>query len=246
MKATSLLPIPKVKLIDSDGEPLESAWHVYQIYLLIDLVHGHFAGRDDYFVGGNMFIYYSLEQAKKLNYRGPDFFFVKAVKGKKKRKFWVVWEEDGRYPDVIIELLSPSTARTDLTTKKQLYERTFHTHEYFCYDPDKQQLRGWRINSSQEYDEIVPTKDGRLYCEEFDLWLGTSQGVFQGQEDLWLRFFTRDGKLTPTQQEAASQQSARMKRRVEKEKQRADAAEVELARLRAELKHTKPGNGTKR
>jgi len=28
---------------------------------------------------------------------------------------WVVWKEGGRYPDVIVELMSPSTAKIDVT-----------------------------------------------------------------------------------------------------------------------------------
>jgi len=33
---------------------------------------------------------------------------------------WVVWEENGRYPDVIVELMSPTTAEIDTSAKKEL------------------------------------------------------------------------------------------------------------------------------
>jgi len=42
-----------------DGEPLESNWHRIQINLLVDLTHQLWSFRDDYFVGGNMFVYFS-------------------------------------------------------------------------------------------------------------------------------------------------------------------------------------------
>ena len=44
------------------------------------------------------------------------------------REAWVVWEENGRYPNFIFELMSVSTRQNDLTTKKDLYAHTFHTH----------------------------------------------------------------------------------------------------------------------
>ena len=55
------------------------------------------------------------------------------------------------YPDVIIELLSPTTAKEDRTTKKRIYEQTFHTSEYYLYDPDTQQLEGWRLGPRKRY-----------------------------------------------------------------------------------------------
>src|SRR5947209_7946601 len=120
---------PKVQLIASDGEPLETPWHFAAIALLIDTTRYRLQPRTNFFVGGNMFIYYSEEQARNRDYRGPDFFFVDEVDGQRQRRWWAVWEEDGRYPDLILELLSPTTAETDRTVKKRLYERTFRTSE---------------------------------------------------------------------------------------------------------------------
>ncbi len=44
----------------------------------------------------------------------------------------LIWEEEGRYPDVIVELTSPSTARTDKVRKKAIYEGTFRTPVSFA------------------------------------------------------------------------------------------------------------------
>lgn len=100
---------------------------------------------DDFFFGVNMFVYYSLNQVRNKDYRGPDAFMVKDVDGARERLSWIAWVEDGRYPDVIFELLSPSTEREDLTTKKQIYEGIFHTAECFCIAPDVKRLLGWRL-----------------------------------------------------------------------------------------------------
>lgn len=55
---------------------------------------------------------------------GQDFFLVRDV-DPRPRTSWVVWNEDGRYPDLIIELLSDSTAEVDRTEKKRLYQTMF-------------------------------------------------------------------------------------------------------------------------
>ena len=228
----ALAPLP-FELVYSDGEPLESNWHVNQITLFKESVQQAMKerGRSDYFVGGNMFVYYSLEQAQAIaadindrrHYRGPDVFYVGGVDGKTDRNAWVTWEEGGRYPEVIVELLSPSTARKDRTTKKDLYAQVFRTPEYFLQDPDKVELEGFRL-AGESYRPIVPNAQGRLWSEQLGLELGLWQGTFQEQTATWVRLFHPDGHLVLTGNEKA-----------EVERQRAEAAEAELARLRARL-----------
>jgi Uma2 family endonuclease len=218
--------LPDVKLVETDGMPLESDWHRDAMNLLIEQVRYHIRHRRDYFVGGNMFIYFNLQQARNRDFRGPDFFFVNGVSDHL-RDYWVVWEEGGRYPDVIIELLSESTANVDRTTKKAVYERTFRTPDYFCYDPETLRLEGWRL-AGQEYQPLKPNEQGRLWCAELGLWLGTWEGPYQNVSRIWLRFFDPEGRVVPLFAEAAT-------REVETEKQRAETAEAEVARLKTLL-----------
>ena len=56
------------------------------------------------------------------------------VDGTKDRKRWVVWHEGGRYPDVIIEITSPSTKSKDTKGNLLLYSKVFRMREYFWYD----------------------------------------------------------------------------------------------------------------
>lgn len=212
--------MPPTDLPTEDGVPLETNWHRLQMNLLIDSLHWHWRGRTDYFAGGNMFIYFSSKQALNRDYRGPDVFVVKDVDGTKDRDAWLVWEEEGRYPNVIIELSSPSTIAVDLKDKKHLYEKTFRTPEYFCYDPNSQQLRGWRLVGDR-YAPIPADLDETLWSEQIDLWLGCWVGEFNRLTTTWLRLWTPDGDLAPTRAEA--------------EALRAEAAEAEVARLRARL-----------
>jgi Uma2 family endonuclease len=193
-----------------DGEPLESAWHRAEISLLIDSLTQAWGDRTDYYTGGNMFVYFSAEQVRSRDYRGPDFFVVKGVEGTVKRDAWIVWQENGRYPDLIIELLSPSTAELDRTTKKRLYERTFRTPEYFGYDPVEQELFGWRL-ADGEYIPLEKDENGRLWSKELQFWLGLWEGKYQNLNESWLRYFDEDGQVVPTVGEAAEREISRLR-----------------------------------
>jgi Uma2 family endonuclease len=165
------------------------------------------AGRNDYFVGGNMFIYYSSEQARNRDFREPDFFVVLNVDGSQDRQGWVVWEENGRYPDVIVELMSPSTAAADTGVKKDIYEQIFRTPDYYVFDPfDPNSLRGWHLDLDEGYQELTPNEQGWLWCQRLGLWLGTWEGTIEDKPALWLRFYDQEGNLVPLPEEAAQQQ----------------------------------------
>ncbi len=218
--ARYIRPLMTLDLPEEDGIPMETNWHRSAMNLLIDSVHARWHDRSDYFAGGNMFIHYSLEQVLKKAFLGPDFFVVKNVDGTKKRGKWTVWEEHGRYPDVIVELTSPSTIKIDLRKKKQIYEHTFHTSEYFCYTPDTQRLQGWQL-AHNAYVELEPNDQGWLWSRELHAWMGTWHGEFQTIDDCWLRLYHENEELVLTLSEA--------------EAQRATAAESEITRLKALL-----------
>jgi Uma2 family endonuclease len=233
--AEALARLAELDLPAEDGIPLESNWHRVEMNLLIDAVHYLWRDRNDYFAGGNMFIYFNLEQARRRDYRGPDVFVVKDVDGMHDRDSWVVWQEAGRYPDVIVELASPSTIDVDLGVKKRLYERTFHTQEYFCYDPLTNRLFGWQL-SQGHYADLPPNEQGWLWSEEIGVWLGTWQGEFQRLNATWLRFYTSDGQIVPTLAEAEAQRAEAEAQRAEAEAQRAEkeAQRAEKEAQRAE------------
>ena len=225
--------LSELELPAEDGIPLESNWHRIEINLLIDSIHHHWRGRTNYFAGGNMFIYFNINQARNRDYRGPDMFVVKEVDGTRDRDSWVLWKEDGRYPDVIVELSSPSTMVIDTGMKKVIYEKTFRTQEYFCYDPKSKILYGWKL-VGRHYQKIEPNERNWLWSEELGLWLGAWEGSYLRVDTEWLRFYTNDEQLVPTLAEAEAQ-------RVETEAQRADNAEAEVERLRALLQQYQPG-----
>ncbi len=221
-------PLPPTNLIFDDGEPLESNRHRIAMNVLIESIHRAYQGRNDYFAGGNMFVYYSTKQVQNRDFLGPDFFVTLNVDGEKERQGWVVWEENGRYPDVIVELMSPSTIRQDLGKKKEIYQDIFRTRDYFVYDPFREDsLQGWHLDQNFVYQPIIPDHQGWLWCESLGLWLGTWRGTILKETATWLRFYDEQGNLVLLNEELAQQE----KQRAEQEKQRADQAELALKEL---------------
>lgn len=209
-------PLPPTDLPFDDEEILESNRHRIGMNTLIHSVEEFFADRNDFFTGGNMFIYYSSTQAKNQDFKGPDFFVVLNIDGSYAREAWFVWEEGGRYPDVIVELMSSSTKEKDLGTKKDIYERVFRTPDYFVFDPfDPNSLQGWHLNGSQRYQPLEFNDRGWLWCQTLGLWLGTWEGTIDRHQSIWLRFYNPEGELVLLPAEAAQQQANQAQQRVE-------------------------------
>ena len=130
-----------------DGVPMDSPWHRACMNVLIDSMEHHWRDRKDFYVGGDMFVYYSDRLVYNRDFRGPDFFVVLDTDHDKPRKSWVVWREGGQHPDVVIELASETTRHVDRGEKKRLYAQSWRTSEYYIYDPSEELLEGWLLGS---------------------------------------------------------------------------------------------------
>ncbi|GCA73293.1 hypothetical protein MiTe_00108 [Microcystis aeruginosa NIES-2520] len=195
----------------SDEPPLESDLHLQQIILLLSCLDWLWQDRNDYYASGNLTIYYNERQLKQRDFCGPDFFVVLDTE-KRPRKSWVVWGEGGKYPNLIIEILSDSTANVDRKAKKELYQHTFRTPEYFWFDPNTLEWQGFTLIEGQ-YQPITPNENGYLWSKQLGLYLG----IFANK----LRYFTESGELVPTPQESAQQERlAKERERLAKEQER--------------------------
>jgi len=222
--------MPDGRELLSDEPEMESSLHYQQLALLVSTLEHHWQARDDFFIGANLTVYYSQTELRRRAFRGPDFFLVTGV-SREPRNSWVVWAEGGRYPDLIIELLSTSTARVDREDKKALYQNIFRTPEYFWFSPDTAEFAGFHL-VDQQYSPIEPDDRGHLYSRV----LGLSLGVWHGR----LRYFRPDGGMLPTMAEAIqaeAQRAAAASQRAEAESQRAEAASqrAETESQRAEV-----------
>ena len=223
-------PPTEDELPSSDGIPMETQRHALQMNLLIEPLELAWAERDDVFVGGDMFVYFSPDQVLAEDFRGPDVFVVQGV-AKRERKSWVVWQE-GKAPDVVIELLSESTAQRDKTEKKRIYQNRLRVPEYYWYDPFSGELAGFALRDGV-YEPIAPNGAGGLPSRQLGLTLVRWNGIYRGVEAVWLRWATPDGTLLPTSAEVA----AREREAAARERQRAERAEQRIAALEARLAH---------
>ncbi|MEH2063765.1 MAG: Uma2 family endonuclease [Nostoc sp.] len=213
------LPPTQAELPDNDDIPMESPRHKAQMDLLIDALIPWLEEREDGFIGGNMFVYYSVAQVRNKDFKGPDFFAVLGVP-KGERRSWVVWEE-GKTPDVVIELLSDSTAQADKNEKKLIYQNQMRVPEYFWYDPfNPNDLAGFS-NEKGAYQPIALNAQNQLVSQSLGLALQLWQGSYKGINATWLRWAILAGELLPTPEE-------KERRRAEQESQRADKAESQL------------------
>ena len=246
MVDTPILTLPEVvappteeQLPSDDGIPMETQRHKLQMDFLVDPL-SDWLSKENAFVGGNMFVYFSPQQVKTYDYRGPDVFVVLDVPHRE-RKSWVVWEE-GKAPDVVIELLSETTAKFDKQEKKTIYQDRLRVPEYFWFDPfNPEDLAGFYLREGV-YETIQADAPGKLISRQLNLALVTWSGSFKGVETMWLRWATLEGELLPTEQEKAEQehqraeqehqQAAQERQRAEQERQRA-----EQERQRAEQEH---------
>jgi Uma2 family endonuclease len=232
--------MPDARQLLSDEPEMESSLHYMQLLLLVTCLELAWQDRQDFFIGANLTIYFSRQQLKNRNFREPDFFLVKNTE-RRHRNSWVVWEEDGKYPDLIIELLSESTANVDRLVKRNLYAERFHTPEYFYFSPETLEFAGFRLHLDQ-YQPIIPNEKGWLCSEVLGLFLG----IYEKQ----LRYFSIEGSLLPTPQEAirieidkglAMYQQEKVRaiqaeQNAEQERLRAMQAELKLQQLRAKMR----------
>lgn len=197
--------MPDATQLESNEPEMESSLHYAQLALLVACLEWLWRDRTDFFIGANLTIYFSREQLKNQDFRGPDFFLVQQTE-QRPRRSWVVWEEGGQYPDLIIELLLDSTAQTDKHLKKALYQNRFRTPEYFWFSPETLEFEGFRwVN--QRYEPIAANPVGWRWSETLGLFLGVQDGM--------LRYFRATGELVLTPAEDAAAAMARSQRLAE-------------------------------
>ena len=236
--ATLLCPPPEAELLlpgqdqlpSDDNQTMETQRHKMQMDLLIEGLDSWLEQRAEGYVGGNMFIYYSQAQIKSQDFKGPDFFAVTGVPNRE-RKSWVVWQEE-KAPDVVIELLSESTAQYDKTEKKQVYQDKMRVSEYYWYDPwNPEDFAGFSLNHGQ-YEPKPFNEQGWLLSHALGLALIRWTGTYRGVNTTWLRWATLDGDLLATGKELAQQ----AQQQADQAQQQADQAQQRAKLLADKLR----------
>jgi Uma2 family endonuclease len=239
----------------SDGKPVaETEAHILLLLQLVGTLKIFLRPDPMVYAIGNMFLYY--EEGNPRARRAPDVMVIKGVDGRLIRRSFKTWVEKA-VPCCIIEVTSKKTAKEDLVTKRDLYER-LRVHEYFLYDPLHeylpQQLMGFRLGEAA-YQAMTPAVDGSLLSDELGLRFvaeGIKLGLFRRDtgervpllydtpellEEARAEIAAQKSELLREKQDSrkAMQRAEREQKRAEQEKQRADALATELARLKAQL-----------
>jgi Uma2 family endonuclease len=215
----------------SDGKPMaETDRHRLIMVDLIDVLKGHFAGRPDTYVSGNLLLYYDPKNKRK--HLSPDTFVVFGVPDHERLNY-LTWEE-GKCPDVVFEITSSSTQAEDTRKKFEKYRDVLKVREYFLFDPFEDYLdpsmQGYRLRAGQ-YVAIQP-KAGRLPSQLLGLHLereGSTLRLWNPTTGAWLPSVAEREAAAAEREAAAAEREA--------------ALQAEVARLRAALAQKASGNG---
>src|SRR5438046_3156921 len=120
---------PEIEYPDSDGQPMgETGIHVSVVLTLLGVLRRYFADRPRVDVHANMFLYY-VEGDPSQNV-ASDLFVTLDVPADRRRHTFKVWNE-GKAPDLIIEVTSRKTRSQDQKEKFALYRDVLKVREYF-------------------------------------------------------------------------------------------------------------------
>ena len=123
---------------ESDGKPMaETGLHVKALATLYQELTRYFEKDDDVMVFANMFLYFVEGKPKKC--MAPDVFVLRGTT-KYERRVFKVWEE-GRMPQMVMEITSDKTIEEDEVAKAKRY-LALGVEEYFQFDPTEDYIPG--------------------------------------------------------------------------------------------------------
>ena len=127
-------PVPPVGCDDDgypcdDAAPVDNSDHNIVSGYIKYVVGERYADRDDVFVDADLGLYF--EQGNRSALVVPDVLVAFGVEGGS-RMSYKIWEE-GKPPDLVVEVLSHRTWRKDLRAKPSLYE-ALGIAEYWSFD----------------------------------------------------------------------------------------------------------------
>ncbi len=215
----------------------QSVWHGDAVRLATAALHHHFRDRDDVLVAMELVVYYV--RGDNRVWLQPDVQVVFGVEPEGNRSTFKVWEE-GKAPDFVLEVASPSTAKHDARYKAGEYAR-IGVSEYWRLDPEGA-LMGTAL-------EGYAMTGGRYESVEAVERSGRGRHLRSRVLGLDLRSRKRDGATvlvftdprTGEEFDGALEEAERRRRiaedRADAERDRADAAEDRVRALEERLRN---------
>ncbi len=204
----------------------QSVWHGDAVRLATAALHHHFRDRDDVLVAMELVVYYV--RGDNRVWLQPDVQVVFGVEPEGNRSTFKVWEE-GKAPDFVLEVASPSTAENDARHKAQEY-LGIGVREYWRLDPEGTMLgtplEGYLARAGRYHRvESAASTDGVEYLRSGVLGLDLRGEQRNGATVLVIRD-PRTGEEIDGALEASEQQRRILEDRVRAEKARASTAET--------------------
>ncbi len=221
--------IRTIEYPESDGEPMaETDLHAQ---LMIDLrfaLRNFFRDDPQTYVAGNLLMYYVEGDPRKS--KAPDVFVARGVSKEPPRKIWKVWEE-GKAPDVVIELSSRRTWEEDLQKKWRVYE-DIGVREYYVFDPWYEYLSRPLLAYRREGGELISVAviEGAVQSNVLGLELVDTGATLRLRHP-------QTGEFLPTEEEEvarAEHEAKRAEREAERAEREAERAEREAERAERE------------
>lgn len=234
IEAKSLVLPDHTQLPESDGTFVKNFQEHPQSILLTDsilprLQEIHLDGQ--YCIGEDCGIYWRMTDPPERGAEAPDWFYVPNVPPTLNgafRRSYVLWQELIA-PLIVLEFLSgDGTEERDSTPyegKFWIYENVIRPAFYGIYEVKKASVEVYQLVAGR-YEKMSPNSRGHYPIALMGVELGIWQGYFLLDKEFpWLRWWDEQGNLLLTGDE-----------RAEIERQRAEKAEQENARLREQLR----------
>lgn len=221
------------ELPDSDDTPVDNELQESAPTLLKLVLAELWEDRMDWFFGIDMGIYYNPDEPPIV----PDAFLsigVDSVKSENLRPSYVLWEEKGILPQLVLEVVSPKY-RGEYSTKKDFYERLGILY-YAIYNPKRKRKPTLEVYKLLQ-GKYLPIVGNPIWLPEIGLGIGKERATFQLREREWMFWYDEAGEryLTPQEMNKLSQQRAQQAEQQAKQAER-QAKQAERQAKQAEQK----------
>jgi Uma2 family endonuclease len=192
-------------LPDSDDTPVDNELQELAPTLLKAVLAYLWKDRTDWFFGIDMGIYYNPDEPAIV----PDGFLsigVESVKSENLRSSYVLWEEQGILPQLVLEVVSKKYRR-EYSGKKDFYEQLGILY-YVVYNPLRRRKPTLEIYKLMR-GKYLPVIGNPVWLPELGLGIGKERQTYQGREREWMFWYDEQGKRYLLPEERADQAEAR-------------------------------------
>lgn len=187
------------ELPSSDDTPVDNELQVLIPSLLSAVLALIWQDREDWFFGINMGVYYDLAKPAIV----PDGFLSLGVErfvGEQGRLCYVLWDEDGVVPSLVLEIVS-KTYNAEYEQKKFDYAQMGVLY-YIVYAPTRQRRRRQRLEVHRLVNGQYVLQSGDIiWMPEIGLGIGRERGTYQAFTREWLYWYDENGNRYKTPEE---------------------------------------------